>query len=188
MQKYFAVATFVLMIGMVIFRVVSLKKLGIDAFKFAKLDKKDLLIPPFAFLYFYLILAHTFEFPSISSYMIIKNEIIEWIGVALCLFGLTLLVVSIIHFKNSFRVGIDTKSAGRLITTGVFSISRNPIYVSFGVILAGQFLIYSNPILLAYVFLGTWLFNRQVILEESYLKQRYGEEYKLYCKKVRRYL
>jgi protein-S-isoprenylcysteine O-methyltransferase Ste14 len=35
---------------------------------------------------------------------------------------------------------------------------------------------------------ATWLFRRQVLREEEYLKKRYGEEYTDYCRRVRRYL
>jgi protein-S-isoprenylcysteine O-methyltransferase Ste14 len=32
------------------------------------------------------------------------------------------------------------------------------------------------------------LFHRQVLLEEAYLQQHYGQEYLEYCHRVRRYL
>nr|WP_280167657.1 isoprenylcysteine carboxylmethyltransferase family protein [Priestia megaterium]MDH3183453.1 isoprenylcysteine carboxylmethyltransferase family protein [Priestia megaterium] len=102
--------------------------------------------------------------------------------------GLVLFSLSIILFGKSFRVGIDEEKPGELITTGVFAISRNPIYTAFGFVLIGTFLILPNWILLLYVFAGVWLFNRQVQLEEKSLKKIYGEEYEAYCKKVRKYL
>lgn len=86
------------------------------------------------------------------------------------------------------RVGIDEDKPRALITTGTFSISRYPIYTAFGLVLLGEFLIYSNWILLLYFVVGYWLVNRQIILEEQSLVKIYGEEYKQYCKKVRRYL
>ena len=66
--------------------------------------------------------------------------------------------------------------------------SRNPIYVAFAVVLLGQCLIFSNWILLVYLGAAVWLFHRQVLREEDYLKQHYGQEYLKYCQKVRRYL
>lgn len=77
---------------------------------------------------------------------------------------------------------------GELVTTGAFSISRNPIYTAFELVLAGIFLIIPNWIVLIYVFAGIWLFNRQILLEEQSLKGIYGEKYMEYCKKVRRFL
>ena len=40
---------------------------------------------------------------------------------------------------RSFRVGIDNEHPDKLVTTGVFAYSRNPIYVGFIALLLGQF-------------------------------------------------
>ena len=90
--------------------------------------------------------------------------------------------------RNSFRVGIDNDKPDELVTTGVFAFSRNPIYVGFASVLVGQFLIFPNWILLVYLVLAFWLFHRQVLREESFLKAHYGQEFTDYCQRVRRYL
>jgi hypothetical protein len=41
-----------------------------------------------------------------------------------------------------------TDHADKLVTTGVFAFSRNPIYVAFGCVLLGQFLVFPDWILL----------------------------------------
>jgi len=84
---------------------------------------------------------------------------------------------SLISFGRSFRVGIDTDRPDRLITSGIFAISRNPIYVAFAAVLVGQFLIFPNWILLVYMGTATWLFHSQILREEEYLKKHYGAEY-----------
>ena len=85
-------------------------------------------------------------------------------------------------------MGIDADRPDKLITTSVLAFSRNPIYVAFALILLGQFLIFPNWILLVYAGLGAWLFHRQVLREEAFLVQRYGQAYVTYCHRVRRYL
>ncbi len=188
MPKYFAALTIVLMLGMVLTRVLLMRRRGIEAVSFGKTDKTDFLIPPFAFFYFYIVFAAAFDFPNVSKQEFFHSEIISWVGVLFCLAGLLLLLWSLVSLKESFRVGIDTEHPGRLITTGVFAFSRNPIYVAFAFILLGQFLIFSNWILLVYLGAGIWLFHRQVLREEDYLKKHYGKEYLEYCNRVRRYL
>jgi protein-S-isoprenylcysteine O-methyltransferase Ste14 len=188
MQSYFAVLTIVLMLGMVLTRVSMLRRRGIAAMHFGNIDKTDFLIPPFALFYFYLLFAHTFHWPTVSTQEFFRSEIISWIGVFFCLAGLSLLLWSLISFGQSFRVGIDTEHPDKLITSGVFAFTRNPIYVAFALILLGQFLIFSNWILLIYLGAATWLFHRQVLREEEYLKQHYGREYLEYSNRVRRYL
>jgi protein-S-isoprenylcysteine O-methyltransferase Ste14 len=96
-------------------------------------------------------------------------------------------LASLVSFGQSFRIGIDQDHPDKLITTGVFAYSRNPIYVAFAFILLGQFLIFSNWILLVYLAAAIWLFHRQVLREEGYLQKHYGTEYTKYCRRVRRY-
>ena len=155
---------------------------------FGKIDKTDFLIPPFALFYFYLVFAHTFGFPTVSTQEFFHSAIIPWVGVFFCLAGLLLLLWSLVSFGQSFRVGIDVEHPDRLITSGVFAFSRNPIYVAFACILLGQFLIFPNWILLVYMVAGTWLFHRQVLREEEFLQKHYGREYLEYYNRVRRYL
>jgi protein-S-isoprenylcysteine O-methyltransferase Ste14 len=188
MQSYLAVAAIVLMLGMVMSRALMMKRSGIDAMNFGKIDKTDFLIPPFALFYFYLIIANAFHLPTVSSQQFFQSQIISWLGVLLCLAGLMLLLSSLISFGRSFRVGIDTEHPDKLITTGIFAFTRNPIYVAFAFILLGQFLIFPNWILLVFLAAGVGLFHRQVLREEGYLKEHYGQEYREYCRRVRRYL
>ncbi len=188
MPKYLAALTIVLMLGMVLTRVLLMRRMGIGAVKFGKTDKTDFLIPPFALFYFYIVFAAAFDFPAVSKQEFFHSEIISWVGVLFCLAGLLLLLWSLVSFGQSFRVGIDTEHPGELITGGLFAFSRNPIYVAFAFILLGQFLIFSNWILLVCLIAGIWLFHRQVLREEDYLKKHYGKEYLEYCNRVRRYL
>jgi protein-S-isoprenylcysteine O-methyltransferase Ste14 len=173
---------------MVLTRVMLMKRRGIRAMNFGKLDKKDFLIPPFALFYFYVVFANAFNWPAVSKQELFHSGIISWVGVLLCLVGLLLFVLSLVSFGRSFRVGIDTEHPDNLVTTGIFGISRNPIYVAFWIVLFGQFLVFPNRILLVYLGAATWLFHRQVLREEEYLNEHYGKEYVEYCSRARRYL
>ena len=188
MPGYFAGLTIVLMMGMVVTRAWMLKRQGVQAMQFGKIDKTDFVIPPFALFYFYLVFAAAFHWPTVSTQAFFSSETVAWVGVLFCLAGLALLLWSLVSFGRSFRVGIDQDHPGQLITTGVFAFSRNPIYVAFATILLGQFLIFSNVILLIYLVAAAGLFHRQVLREEAYLQQHYGQDYAEYCHRVRRYL
>ncbi len=200
MPRYFGALTIVLLLVMVLVRVAILKRAGIRAMNFGRLDKRDFLIPPFAFFYFYLVFAAAFGWPTVSRQQFFDPaaafwarvaplvRAVPWAGVAFCLVGLGLMLWSLASFGTSFRVGIDVEHPDKLVTTGAFAVSRNPIYVAFAFVLTGQFLIFSNWLLLIYLGLAVWLFHRQVLLEEVYLKQHYGSEYAEYCRRVRRYL
>ena len=175
------------MLGMVLGRVVLMRRHGIEALNFGKIDKSDFLILPFALFYFYIVIANAFNFISVTTQELFHSETVAWIGVIFCIGGLLLIIWSLISFGQSFRIGIDLDNPDQLITSGVFAYSRNPIYVAFAMILFGQFLIFSNWILLSYFGAALWLFHRQVLREEDYLKVHYGKEYSEYCYHVRRY-
>ena len=188
MQGYLAALTIVLLLGMVLTRVYLLRRTGTRAMHFGRIDKTDFLIPPFALFYFYTVFAAAFNLPSVSTQTFFHSELLSWVGILLCLAGLGLLLLSLVAFGKSFRVGIDVDHPDKLVTTGVFAVSRNPIYVAFGCVLLGQFLVFPNWILLVYLAAGVWLFHRQISREEEFLRQHYGQEYEDYCRRVRRYL
>jgi protein-S-isoprenylcysteine O-methyltransferase Ste14 len=182
------VLTFLLLVGLVIARLRLLKRQGVAVVHFGKLDRSDFLLPPFALFYFYLLLANAFALPSPASGQYFHSNALAWLGLMFCLAGLLLLLWSLLSFGRSFRIGIDTEHPGGLITGGVFAYSRNPIYVAFALVLVGQFLVCSNLILLIYLMAATWLFHRQVLREEEFLQQHYGQEFSDYCRRVRRYI
>jgi protein-S-isoprenylcysteine O-methyltransferase Ste14 len=188
MQRYFGALTIVLLLGMVLIRALLMRRKGIKAIHFGEIDKKDFLIPPFALFYFYIVFAAAFDFPTVSRQEFFHSGTLSWVGVLLCLVGLFLLLLSLVSFGKSFRVGIDQDHPDKLVTTGIFAFSRNPIYVAFGLVLLGQFLVFSNWILLVYMVAAIWLFHRQVLREEEYLRSHYGQQYSEYCDRVRRYL
>lgn len=188
MPHYLGALTLVLMIGIVLTRVLLLRRQGIRAMKFGQIDKTDFFIPPFALFYFYVVFAAAFDWPPVIRQVFFDSWIMAWVGVVLCITGLSLLVWSVASFRQSFRVGIDADRPDSLITDGIFAFSRNPIYVAFAMILMGEFFILPNWITLVYIVAATWLFHRQVLREEDYLHQHYGQAYVDYCRQVRRYV
>jgi protein-S-isoprenylcysteine O-methyltransferase Ste14 len=188
MPRFLGALTIVLLLGMVLTRIFVLRRQGIKAMKFGSIDKTDFLIPPFVFFYFYVVFADAFPWPNVTRHQFFQSEFIAWIGVLLCFAGLLLFLWSLISFGRSFRVGIDADHPGHLIEDGVFAFSRTPIYVAFAIILMGEFLVFPNWITLIYPCAAAWLFHRQVLREEDYLKRQCGPAYEDYCRRVRRYL
>ena len=188
MQSDIAALVLVLFLGIVVARVLVMSTAGISAMQIGKTHRSDFLIPPFVLIYFYVVFARAFGWPTFASQAFFESAAVSWVGVLLCMAGLITLVISLVSFGRSFRVGIDNVHPDKLVTTGIFAVSRNPIYVGFWIILIGQFLIFPNWLLLLYIALASWLFHRQVLREESFLSQHYGREYDEYCSRVRRYI
>jgi protein-S-isoprenylcysteine O-methyltransferase Ste14 len=188
MPQYLAALTTVLLLGTVVGRVLLLRRTGTHAMHFGKLDKTDFLIPPVALFYFYTLFATAFGWPLAITDRFFRSTAAAWVGVGLCLGGVSILVFSLVSFGSSLRVGIDAEQPGRLVTTGIFAVSRNPIYVGFFLFLCGQFLAFPSWTTLTAVAFAAVLFHRQVLREEEFMRQRYGQEYTEYCRRVRRYV
>ena len=81
----------------------------------------------------------------------------------------------------------DNIIENKLITTGVYSVVRNPIYSAFSFVLTGVLLVYGNlylfPLSLLYWALLTIMMRTT---EEKWLLEQFGDEYRDYCKRVNR--
>lgn len=63
------------------------------------------------------------------------------LGVALILCAFVLFVLALSALGNSWRLGLDERHPGRLVTTGIYAYSRNPIYLFFDLYFLGTFLL-----------------------------------------------
>tara|TARA_R110002051_G_scaffold18367_3_gene53108 strand:- start:272 stop:547 length:276 start_codon:yes stop_codon:yes gene_type:complete len=90
--------------------------------------------------------------------------------------------------STSWRIGIDEDNKTKLVTNGMFSISRNPIFLGIMIANIGLFLIIPNAFTLLIISLSTISVNTQIRLEEEFLKQEFENDYFKYAKKVKRWL
>ena len=116
----------------------------------------------------------------------IENNIFKYTGVGMLIVSLIWTVVAQNHMEDSWRIGIDEENQTRLITTGLFSVSRNPIFLGMIVSLGGLFLSTPNALTLVFLIVGYILIQIQIRLEEEFLTRQHGEEYILYQQKTNR--
>lgn len=104
------------------------------------------------------------------------------IGIFLIIGGITLWIKSVLFQK----IGAEVKK-GNLITTGVYSIVRNPIYSAFLFIFTGILFLACNLYLLLLPFIF-WIYLTILIkcTEEKWLKEKFDDEYMMYLQKVNR--
>lgn len=84
---------------------------------------------------------------------------------------------------------VDPSSASTLVTSGMYCLSRNPMYLGFLLILAAFACLLGNWLAFACLPAFVLYMNRfQISLEERALSKKYGAAYSEYCATVRRWL
>ncbi len=76
-----------------------------------------------------------------------------------------------------------------IVTEGPYRFTRNPIYLSLAVLYAGL-AVMANALWSLLLLLAVMLIIHYAVIlpEERYLEQKFGEEYRSYKAKVRRWL
>ncbi|MGB8214113.1 MAG: isoprenylcysteine carboxylmethyltransferase family protein [Anaerolineales bacterium] len=111
----------------------------------------------------------------------------ELLGVLGILAGEALFVWALASFGASWRIGIDEKKAGALVTGGVFAFSRNPVFAFIDLYFLGTFLVNGGLVFLVFALVTVIALHYQVLQEEAFLASRYGQPYREYCQRTRRY-
>jgi protein-S-isoprenylcysteine O-methyltransferase Ste14 len=139
------------------------------------------------------VVVHAFDmdfhiFPDAVYGMFFDIPAVKSLGALVITAGFVVFVSSLIAFGRSWRIGIDTRNPGTLVTTGIFAVTRNPIFFFMDLYFIGTWLIYPNSFFGIAAALTIPGIHWQVLQEERFLSRQYGEEYRQYMKSVRRYI
>ena len=130
--------------------------------------------------------------PSVYAYLLpvfyLQFSAVQWIGIILCIISLVWTAVAQTQMSTSWRIGIDEQHKTELKQHGLFSFSRNPIFLGMIVTLLGVFLLLPNAISFVVLVAGFLLIQIQIRLEEEFLEKQHGQSYLTYKQKVRRLL
>lgn len=126
-------------------------------------------------------------FPLPLRTQLIDSLLAKLIGLILVIIGFIIFIRSLISFGNAWRVGIDEKTPGGLITTGIFAFSRNPIFIFIDFYFIGTFLINGTLLFLFFAILVVLGLHYQILQEEKSLLRTYGQKYQNYCAETGRY-
>jgi len=153
---------------------------------FVNIIQMKTLIPPpivtivFLFVIFFTkdIFRFSIELPTLLGYIIIVA-------------GLIIIFVAAKQFKAANTTINPTKpeTASVLVSNGVFSYSRNPMYLGMLIIIIGFSIIHN--LIAIIVFIPLWIIymiNFQIIPEEEAMKTLFKEEFLNYSKKTRRWI
>lgn len=115
----------------------------------------------------------------------------EWAAGILCLADFTLITVAAVQFiyakttVNPMTPGL----ASSIVVTGIYRLSRNPMYVGFLLMLAAWSTLIANVLSVLLLPLFVVYLNRfQIIPEENALLAKFNDDYASYLKSVRRWI
>jgi protein-S-isoprenylcysteine O-methyltransferase Ste14 len=154
-----------------------------------KKDSPGVYIPPPLFYVSIFLLAIFVQKKVPIDDSLFHLQITKIIGILFLVISLFFLVTSLMKFFQSKNTLILIKPATSLQTNGIYSISRNPMYVGLAIVYLGITCLIGNwwniilfPLLLLVI--QEYIIKK----EENYLERTFGEKYLDYKSRVRRWL
>ena len=105
--------------------------------------------------------------------------------------GILILLNPVLKFKKSKTTinPIKFKKVNKLVTSGIYKYSRNPMYLGLLMIVISSSIFYLNIYsILTPLFFYLWINRFQIKREEVFLTEKFGEDYLSYKKKTRRWI
>ncbi len=119
-----------------------------------------------------------------------ESALMRWtVGGGLILIGVTIMAAGVRNFSHAATPVPSNQPVRALVTTGIHGWSRNPIYVGMFLLYAGIGIAARSPwVLILALPLLIILRYGVVAREEAYLERRFGDAYRDYKARVRRWL
>lgn len=117
----------------------------------------------------------------------IRRNALRWGGIAVAAVGVVIFVLAIKTMRESWRAGISVTDKTELVTVGIYRFSRNPAFFGFDLLYLGLLLAFFHPAHLAFVLFAAVMLHLQILQEERFLTDTFGEPYLRYRKTVLRY-
>lgn len=114
---------------------------------------------------------------------------LKYFGIAVAFWGI-IIPIYVSHLFKKAETAIEPwKPTTNIITDGIFGISRNPIYLGFNFVPIGLGIFFNNVWIL-WSFIPSAIILQLLVIkkEETYLEEKFGDEYRAYKNKVRRWI
>lgn len=128
---------------------------------------------------------------TVGPHLMLSDGLRYTVTISLVLMGLVFESTAVLAFR-SHRTTVNPMSPERtrsVVTTGVYRISRNPMYVGMSCMLLGL-AVYLTSLLSAFgpVMFVCYITHFQIKPEERVLTRLFGDDYLQYLEKVRRWV
>lgn len=132
--------------------------------------------------------------PPLDSLLGLRALAMPWAAqavaaVVLVAAGLAIVLAGIRRFARAGTRVEPWAPSSAIVSDGIYGRTRNPMYIGMAVTMLGMALILASPAALVMVAVGVLVVDRFVIRrEEAYLETKFGDEYRKYRSRVRRWL
>jgi protein-S-isoprenylcysteine O-methyltransferase Ste14 len=127
------------------------------------------------------------QWPAVEaplSWRLVGSLVLSVIGAGICLAG-----VICFHQAKTTVNPLKPASASVLVTSGIYRVTRNPMYLGFALVLAAWAVFLASPFALLGVAAFVLYINRfQILPEERALRRLFGDDLDKYCARVRRWI
>lgn len=111
---------------------------------------------------------------------------LAWVGTGL---GFDLLGLMAFRRAKTTVNPLSPGKASSLVASGVYRVTRNPMYVGMALLLSGWTVLLAHwPAALGPVLFVAFITRFQIVPEERFLSAKFGDDYVRYCQQVRRWL
>lgn len=140
--------------------------------------------PPLVFLGFLML------GPLLQRLIALPVPGVPWpLGGAIAAIGLAIILAAEQRFRKTGENPIPWTGTGAIIETGIYRMTRNPMYLGMAMMQAGLALWLESLWALLLVPVSIAIIQTLVIAtEEAYLLATFGEGYSGYCQRVRRWI
>ena len=113
------------------------------------------------------------------------------VSILILLIGILILIIPVTNFIK-YKTTIDPiefKKVNKLVTSGIYKYSRNPMYLGLLLIVISSSILYLNIFSVSTpIFFYYWINRFQIQREEIFLTEKFGKEYLSYKTKTRRWI
>ena len=112
---------------------------------------------------------------------------LRWLGLASMTAGLLLSGAAILHMGSSWRIGIDSQTPGVMVSGGLYSRIRHPIYTGMLLVTLGLAGATADVLSMAVAVAACVALPIQARIEEQFLVSLYGDQYREYLDRTGRF-
>lgn len=128
-----------------------------------------------------IVVAPIADLAGLTRLTVFAGSVAAGAGVALAVSGILLTFVAQLDMGDSWRIGVDASERTELVTDGIFGLIRNPIFSAMVLATMGLVLLVPNVLSVAALLALIVGLELQVrVVEEPYLSEVHGDEYRRY--------